>query len=412
MKRYFWLLLFIIPLLAVGWLAFGQAADPHAGHAPQAPAPQKMTPQKDNAPSEFDELKGMDVEGLQKEGKQQSLAPGSVKISPERQQLIGVRLAKVEKRPLEKVIRTVGRIEYDEKRVGTVSTKIAGWVEELMADFTGRYVAKGQPLLTIYSPDLVSTQEEYLLALRARQSWEKSPFHEISSGGDLLVDSTRRRLRFWDISEAQIGQLEKSGAIQKALTLHSPMSGIILEKMVNRGTYVDPGATLFRIADLSVVWLIADIYEYELSAIRLDQHAEITLDSFGGESFRGKAVYIYPTLDPRTRTARVRFEFPNPKGRLKPEMFANVQIKIDLGIRTAVPTSAVIETGSRKVVLVSKGEGYFEPRDIATGARAEGYYEVIEGLRPDETVVTSANFLIDSESKLKEAVGGGGGHQH
>jgi membrane fusion protein, copper/silver efflux system len=408
MKRYLWWIPpILIILLAVGWLALGQTADPHAGHTPAAP-----TPQGDEAQSDFDELKGLDVESLQREGKQQALAPGSVQISPERQQMIGVKLGKVENRPLEMMIRTVGRMEYDEKRVGTVSTKVGGWVEELFADFTGSLVNRGQPLLTIYSPELVSTQEEYLLALRARRSWEKSPFPEVSAGGDLLVDATRRRLQYWDISTKQIEALETSGEIQKALTLHSPLNGIVLEKMVNRGTYVEAGATLFRIADLSVVWLIADIYEYELPLIRLGQQAEITLASMPGEIFRGKAVYIYPALDPRTRTARVRFELPNPKDRLKPEMYANVSIKNDLGVRTAVPEGAVIETGSRKVVLVSREAGFFEPRNIVTGARAEGYYEVIEGLRPGETVVTSANFLIDSESKLKEAIGGAGGHQH
>ncbi len=408
MKRYLAIILILIAAGAVVRLAVGQTADPHAGHGASAPAPQNDAA----APSDFDELKNLDVEQLQKEGQQQSVAPGSVQISPERQQMIGVKLSTVEKRPLKKIIRTVGRIEYDEKRVGTVSPKIAGWVEELFADFTGRFVKKGQPLLTLYSPELVSTQEEYLLALRARRSWEKSPFPEISEGGDLLVDSTRRRLQFWDISQSQIEALEKSGQIQRALTLHSPLSGVILEKMVNRGSYVEPGATLFRIADLSVVWMIADIYEYELPLIRLGQQAEITLASQAGEVFRGKAVYIYPTLDARTRTARVRFEFPNPEGRLKPEMYANVSIAVDLGVRTAVPESAVIETGSRKVVLVSQQAGFFEPRDIVTGAQADGYYEVVEGLRPDEMVVSSANFLIDSESRLKEAIGGGGGHQH
>ncbi len=407
MKRYLLIILILVAAAAAGRLAIGQTPDPHAGHGPPA-----QPPQNGAAQSDFEELKNLDVERLQQEGKQETVAPGSVQISPERQQLIGVRLSKVEKRSLKKIIRTVGRIEYDEKRVGTVSPKIAGWVEELFADFTGRLVAKGQPLLTLYSPELVSTQEEYLLALRARSSWEKSPFPEISGGGDVLVDSTRRRLQFWDISEAQIEALEKSGQVQRALTLHSPLNGVILEKMVNRGTYVEPGATLFRIADLSVVWMIADIYEYELPMIRLDQQAEVTLASHAGEVFRGKAVYIYPALDPRTRTARVRFEFPNPEGRLKPEMYATVSIKIDLGVRTSVPDSAVIETGSRKVVLVAKEAGFFEPRDIVTGANADGYYEVLEGLRPGETVVIGANFLIDSESRLKEAIGGGGGHQH
>lgn len=398
--------------LNAGWTLSAQAADTHAGHGGDLPsaAPSQSTLSQ-STPSDFDELKSLDVGQLQKEGKMQPLAPGSVQISPERQQLIGVKFGKVERRRLEKAIRTVGRIELDEKRVGIVSTKIAGWVEDLYADFTGRFVEKGQPLLTLYSPELVSTQAEYLLALSARQHWQRSPFPEIADSGDLLVDATRRRLQFWDISAEQIEALEQSGTVQKALTFHSPMNGIILEKMVNRGSYVEAGAVLFKIADLSVAWLIADIYEYELPLIQLGQTAEITLASLAGSTIRGKAVYIYPTLDARTRTARVRFEFSNADGRLKPEMFANVAIRIALGVRTAVNESAVIETGSRKVVLVSRAAGYFEPRDIVTGVQADGYVEVVQGLQPGETVVTSANFLIDSESRLKEAVGASG-HQH
>ena len=392
--------LFLLP-------APGQPADPHAGHAPAVSAPEE-----EGDRSEFEELRDLDVEQLQKKGLQQQVPAGSVQISPDRQQLIGVKKAKVERRQMEKIVRTVGRIEYDEKRVGTVSAKIAGWVEDLYADFTGQYIKKGQPLLTIYSPELVSTQEEYLLALRARESWEKSPFPEISGSGDMLLESTRRRLEFWDISENQIKALEKTGKIQRALTLHSPLSGIVLEKWVNQGTYVEAGAQLFRIANLSTVWVVADIYEYELPLIRLGQQAEVTLSSRTGGVFRGKAVFIYPTLDPRTRTARVRFEFPNPEGDLKPEMYANVSIGVDLGRRIAVPESAVIETGDRSVALVSLEGGYFDPRNLTTGVRADGYIEVVEGLKPGETVVTSANFLIDSESRLQEAIGGGGGHQH
>jgi Cu(I)/Ag(I) efflux system membrane fusion protein len=396
-RRILILLLLLLPPLTA-W-----AADPHAGHT---------TPPAGNAASDFDELKSLNVETMQKEGKIQTLGAGAVQISPERQQMIGVKFGRVERRHLQKSLRTVGRIEYDEKRIGTVSAKIGGWVEELYADFTGRFVAKGSALLTIYSPELVSTQEEYLLALRARDNWQASPFPEVSGSRNLLAEATKRRLKFWDISDAQIEALEKGGPVQKALTLYSPLGGVVLEKMVNRGMYVEPGATLFKIADLSVVWLIADIYEYELPLIRIDQQAVITLPHLAGESFTGKAVYINPALDPRTRTAKVRFEFPNPKGRLKPEMFANVTLKIDLGVKPTVPESAVIDTGTRRVVLVTKGEGYFEPRDVVLGAQADGYYEVLDGLKIGEQVTTSANFLIDSESKLKEAVGGGGRHQH
>jgi Cu(I)/Ag(I) efflux system membrane fusion protein len=385
------------------WPAFGQAQHP-AGHGASPAAPeQKADP--------LDDLKGLTMESVQREGKVQEIAPGSVQISPERQQLVGVRFGTVEKRPLQKVIRTVGRIDYDEKRIGIVSPKIGGWIEELYVDFTGRFVRKGERLLTIYSPELVSTQEEYLLALKAKQEWSKSPFSEVAEGGSLLAESARRRLKLWDISEAQIRAIEAGREPQKTMTLYSPFTGHVLEKMVNKGQFVDAGMALFKIADLSVVWLIADIYESELSAIRVGQQAAIQMSYYPGETFTGKAIYIYPYLDAQTRTAKVRYEFANPHGKLKPEMFADVEITVHLGDKLAVPEGAVIDTGVRQVVLVDRGSGYFEPREVRLGAKAGDVVEVLDGLLAGERVVTSANFLIDSESKLKEAVGGMG-HQH
>jgi Cu(I)/Ag(I) efflux system membrane fusion protein len=401
MKRRTWVILLLVVLLA--WTASGRAQHP-AGHGASPSAPAKKA-------DDLEELKGLTMESIQKEGKVQEIAPGTVQISPERQQLIGVRFGTVEKRTLQKVIRTVGRIDYDEKRIGIVSPKIGGWIEELFVDFTGRFVRKGEPLLTIYSPELVSTQEEYLLALKAKQDWSKSPFSEVGEGGNLLAESARRRLKLWDISDAQIKALEEGREPQKTLTLYSPFTGHVLEKMVNKGQFVDAGMALFKIADLSVVWLIADIYESELSAIRVGQPAAIQMSYYPGETFTGKAIYIYPYMDAQTRTAKVRYEFANPHGKLKPEMFANVEITVRLGDKLAVPEGAVIDTGVRKVVVVDRGSGYFEPREVRLGAKAGDVFEVLDGLKAGERVVTSANFLIDSESKLKEAVGGMG-HQH
>ena len=386
--------------------ASSRAQHPPGHGASALPAAQKA--------DDLDELKGLTMESVRKEGKVQEIAPGTVQISPERQQLIGVRFGSVEKRALTKVIRTVGRIDYDEKRIGIVSPKISGWIEELYVDFTGQFVRKGAPLLTIYSPELVSTQEEYLLALKARQDWSKSPFSEVTEGGNLLAESARRRLKLWDISDAQIQALEENREPKKTLTLYSPFTGHVLEKMVNKGQFVDAGMALYKIADLSVVWLIADIYESELSFIRLGQTAALRLTHQPGDTFSGKVVYIYPSLDPRTRTARVRVELPNPFGRLKPEMFADVELRADLGARLAVPESAVIDTGLRQIAIVDKGQGIFEPREVKLGIKVDDHVEVLKGLAAGERVVTSANFLIDSESKLKEAVGGmsGGGHSH
>jgi Cu(I)/Ag(I) efflux system membrane fusion protein len=335
-----------------------------------------------------------------------------VQISPERQQLIGVKFGTVEMRPLEKVIRTVGSVDYDEKRLVTVSPKIGGWIEDLFADFTGRYVRKGDPLLTIYSPELVSTQEEYLLALRAKKDLIKSPFSEVAGSGNSLAESAKRRLKLWDMTDDQIRILEETGQPKKTVTLYSPFSGFVLEKNVYKGMNVMPGMALFKLADLSVVWLYADIYEYELPFVRLGQLATIQLSYLPGETFTGKVVYIYPSLNPETRTAKVRFEFPNPHGNLKPEMYANVEIKVHLGQKLTIPDGAIIDTGLRQLAIVDKGNGYFEPREVQVGSKMDGYYDVIKGLKPGERVVSSANFLIDSESKLKVAVGAMAGMEH
>ncbi len=400
MKRLIWLVLFlVVPFLASGC---GKAKET-AGHKEQEKETKQEAKKVDDMSTE---MKGMTMESIQKEGKMQEVTPGTVQISPERQQLIGVKIGTVEMQPLEKVIRTVGRVDYDEKRLVTISPKIGGWIEDLYVDFTGRFVQQGEPLLTIYSPELVSTQEEYLLALRAKKDLVKSPFSEVAGSGNSLAESARRRLKLWDISDDQVKALEESGQPRKTLTLYSPFSGIVLEKVAYKGMNVMPGMALFKLADLSIVWLYADIYEYELPFIRLGQQATVQLSYLPGETFTGKAIYIYPSLNPETRTAKVRFEFPNPHGKLKPEMYANVEIKVSLGRKLAVPEGAIIDTGIRQLAIIDKGNGYFEPREVKVGAKVNNYYEVTKGLKAGEKVVTSANFLIDSESKLKEAVGG------
>jgi len=403
MKRATMLILFlIVPGLLFG-CGRGKEPSDHKGHEPEA--------KQDSSKAE-DEMKGLTVESIEKAGKMQEVAAGTIQITPERQQLIGVKIGTVEMRPLDKVIRTVGTIAYDEKRIATVSVKVGGWIEELYVDFTGRYVRKGEPLLTIYSPELVSTQEEYLTALEAKKSLAKSSFPEVASSGDALVEAARRRLKLWDVTDEEIRKLEEGGKAKRTLTFYAPLSGFVIEKSVYKGMNVMPGTTLYKMADLSVVWLYADIYEYELPYIRLGQEAAIQLTALPGETFRGKAIYIYPFLDPTTRTDKVRFAFPNPHGKLKPEMYATVEIKVPLGQKLAVPTGAVIDTGLRQVAIIDKGAGFFEPREIKVGAKTENYYEVISGLKAGERVVTSANFLVDSESQLKEALGSMPGMEH
>lgn len=346
-----------------------------------------------------DEMKGLTMEAIQREGRTMEIPPGAIEISPERQQLIAIRFGKVEKRPVNKVIRTVGRIGYDETRLFTVSPKVGGWIEELYADFTGKKLNRGEPLLTIYSPELVSAQEEYLIALRAARALK---------GGEGLVDSARRRLRLWDISDDQIKALEETGRIRKTLTLHSPFDGFVLERMAYPGMNVSPGMALYKLADLSSVWIYADIYESEIPFIRLGQEAMIQLSYEPGKYLKGQVKYIYPYFDAVTRTGKVRFEFANPKGLLKPEMYANVEIRIPLGIQLVVPEGAIIDTGLRKVAIIDLGFGYFEPRDVKLGMKVENDYIVLGGLKEGERVVTSANFLVDSESKFKEAAAGMG----
>jgi Cu(I)/Ag(I) efflux system membrane fusion protein len=395
-----WLILTLL-IFTGGKVSELNAQAGHEGHAA-----------KETKKSQDMDMEGLTMESVKKEGKMVEISPGTVNISPERQQLIGVKIGTVERRHLEKVIRTTGRVDYDEKRLVTISPKIGGWVEDLYVDFTGAYVKKGQPLLTIYSPELVSTQEEYLVALKAKEGFMKSPFPEVASSGNSLAESARRRLKLWDISDDQIKALELSGQPRKTLTLYSPYEGFLLERMVYKGMNVMPGTALFKLADLSVVWIYADIYEYELPLIRLGQVASVRLAYLPSETFTGKVIYIYPSLDPKARTAKVRLEFPNPKGRLKPEMYADVSLKIDLGERLAIPDGAVIDTGIRQVAFIDKGFGYFEPRELKLGVKVDNYYEVVEGLKQGERVVTSANFLIDSESSFKEAVGGMAGMDH
>jgi len=410
MKRLLWLIFFLVlPWLMAGC---GKETTTHSASGSASGGKEHQPEVKQEAKKADDlDIKGLTMESIQKEGKMQEVAPGAVQISPERQQLIGVKIGKVEMRPLEKIIRTVGRVDYDERKVHMVSPKIGGWIEDLYVDYIGRFVRQGEPLLTIYSPELVSTQEEYLIALRARKDLMKSPFTEVAASGNSLAESARRRLKLWDISDDQIKALEESGQAKKTLTLYSPFSGFVLEKMAFKGMSLMPGVALFKLADLSTVWLYADIYEYELPFIRVGQQAAIQLSYLQGETFTGKAIYIYPSLDPNTRTAKVRFEFPNPDGKLKPEMYGNVEIKVHLGQRLVVVEGAIIDTGLRQMAIVDKGNGYFEPREVKVGAKVDHYYEILKGLKAGERVVTSANFLIDSESRFKEAVGAPG-HAH
>ncbi len=333
----------------------------------------------------------------------------AIEISPEKQQLIGVKTASATVKPLQKIIRTVGRIEYDERRLATINTKFEGWIERLYVDYTGKYVNKGDPLAEIYSPELIASQQEFIDSLRWKADAETSKPDNglrkmLSRDADQITAAAKQRLGYWDITEEQIKKIEKTGKPIRTLTIHSPVSGYVVQKMALRGMRVMPGEKLFDIAELSSVWIISDIYEYELSLIKVGMNARISLSYMPGKEFSSTVEYVYPELSGETRTARVRFTLPNPGGQLKPQMFTNVEIKIDLGKRLLIPKDAVIDTGARKVVYVDKGEGYFEPREVLLGLRDDYNIEVLKGLKSGEKVVSSATFLIDSESKLKGVV--------
>lgn len=332
-----------------------------------------------------------------------------ITIAPERLQTIGVKFQEAARRPLDKLIRTVGRVEIDERRVGRVNLKFEGWIEQLLVSAVGDHVGKGQRLFTIYSPDLVATQEEYLLALQSYRELGKSEFPEVSRGAKELLEATRRRLNLWDIKENHVLDLERTGTVLRTLPIHSPVTGTVIRMEARAGTFVTPGTELYFIADLSRIWIIADIYEYELPYIKIGQGASVALSYDPNTRLHGHVGFIYPTLDAKTRTVKVRFELENPGEKLKPEMYANVELKIPLGTKLVVPRNAVLETGERQVLFIHHGGGQLEWRSVALGAKAGDWLEVLEGVKEGEHVVTGANFLIDSESQLKAAVGGMGG---
>lgn len=326
-------------------------------------------------------------------------------IRPEQQQMIGVRTDLVKEMDMEKVIRAVGRIGYDERHITHVNLKIEGWIGDLFVDYVGRPVKKGEPLFNIYSPELVSAQEEYLLALKGRETLKESPLQDILHHSDSLVESARKRLLLWNMTEKEIDALKNRGGSETYVTIYAPADGIVIKKEVYKGMHVTPDITLYEIADTRVVWVNADIYEHEAPFVKVGDMADITLSYIPGVDLRGRVVYIYPYLNPETRTVRIRIELPSRDGTLKPDMYTNVEIRAKIGRVVALPEAAVIDSGTRRLVFIDKGDGIFEPREIKAGARIEGYYIVEEGVASGEKIVTSANFLIDSESKLAAAAG-------
>lgn len=317
---------------------------------------------------------------------------GEITIDPVTVQNMGVRIAEVTSGPLAKSIRTVGIVDYDEESVRDVNTKFSGWIEKLYVDSLGAQVKKGDPLFSIYSPELYSAQQDYLIA---RRGTNRS-----------LIEAARTRLEYFDVTDEQIEALVKRGQPEKAIELESPFTGVVTEKHANEGMQVEPGMRVYRIADLSTVWVIVTVYEYQLPYLEVGQEAVMQLEYIPGQTFEGKITYIYPYLDKKTREAQVRLEFENPTGVLKPGMFASVELSSRLAAdATLAPRSAIIDTGSRKVAIVSLGVGKFEPRVVETGVTTgDGKIQVRSGLKPGEHVVVSGQFLLDSEANMREAL--------
>ncbi len=342
----------------------------------------------------------------------ENLPPGTVHISPQKQQLLGITYGEVATLPLAHTIRTVGKVAYDETRIRRIHPKIEGWIEKVYVDYTGKFVRQGEPLVSIYSPELVATQQEYLLALRARRYLESSSYREIAHSSLSLYEVSKKRLLLWDIPEEEIREIERRGEPIKALTIYAPTTGFVLTRNAYERQRVTPETDLYTIADLSTVWVLADIYEYEGPMVKLGQRALVTLPYYPGRTFSGKVTYVYPQVDNVTRTMKIRLEFPNPGLELKPDMYVNVELHVDYGRRLAVPEEAVLDSGDKHIVFVAHEGGYFEPREVRLGQKVGRLFIVLDGLKAGERIVTSGTFLIDSESQLRSALSTMSGMSH
>jgi RND family efflux transporter MFP subunit len=328
-------------------------------------------------------------------------ARGAVTLDTRRQQLIGVRTAPVVRGPLGSETRVPGIVQFDETRQAEVNTQVDGWIRELFADYTGKPVRKGDPLFTLYSPELVTTQREFLLALRGHSQAAGAEVAQVREYSERLLQAARARLARWDMSAEDIAQLEQRGQVMETITVRSSISGVIVEKQAVQGMRVMAGQALFRVADLSSVWVEANVPEQDVASVRVGQTATITLDAFPGESFAGRATYVDTAMDEATRTLKVRFQAANGRGRLRPGMYANVEIRGAAAEGLTVPSDAVLDSGAQQVVFVAEGDGLFTPRTVKVGRRTAQSVEVLEGLTEGEQVATGATFFLDSESQLR-----------
>ncbi|MGC1628717.1 MAG: efflux RND transporter periplasmic adaptor subunit [Candidatus Acidiferrales bacterium] len=328
-----------------------------------------------------------------------------VQISPERLQSIGVKTNRVESKVVEDEVRVTGNVAVDETRLSTVQVRYAGYIEKVFADATYQYLRKGQPLFTIYSPDLVATEREYLVAKQNQQRVSGSTVPGVAEGAASLLEAAKERLKQWGVSQREIDRLESTGEVQQELEVDSPVSGYITERNALPNLTVQPETHLYSVADLSTVWVMADVFQVDLGRIKVGDRATLTVDSYPGRVFEGRVNFMYPQVDMMTRTAHARLVFSNPGLKLTPGMFVNVVLKVPMGKQLVIPTSGVLQSGTRQIVFVTRSDGYIEPREVQLGARAGDDYVVMKGVKEGEEIVTSANFLIDSESQLQADLG-------
>ena len=367
----------------------------------------------DTSPTPKKDQMGMDYipvyQGEEMTGSAQQVPSGQVSLSVEKVQKLGVKTEHAGKRALDKTIRAAGRVEIDEQNIHNIAAKFEGWIDKLHVKTTGAPVRNGQALFDVYSPELVSAQREYAIALQGVAALKDSD-SDIRQSMQRLADASLQRLRNWDISEQQLKELAETGTTRRNLTFnafHTPANGVVLEKKAYEGMRFLPGEMLYQIADLSSVWVIADVYEQDISLLRTGARAKVKINAYPDMDFAGTIAYIYPTLKPETRTVSVRLSIANPQGLLKPAMYAQVEIMVGgKGLVLTVPTSAVLDSGTRQIVLVQLAEGRFEPREVSLGNRSDNYVEILHGVAEGELVVVAANFLIDAESNLKAALGG------
>jgi multidrug efflux pump subunit AcrA (membrane-fusion protein) len=365
--------IYLLLILFFGASAFSQT---HSGHGETPKSTQQATQAFKKTPSPAQ--------------KEEPRIP--IDVPPAQQAKIGLKVVKIEKKKIEHTIRTVGTVTADQTKEAHVHTKINGWIEQIYADYIGKPVKKEQPLFELYSPDLVSTQEEYLAARK-----QGIPGREIAT-------TALERLKLWGVPQAEIERLKKSGKAKRSVTFDSPVNGFIVNKTAIQGMYITPEMELYHIADLSRIWIIVTLYEYDVAVISVGDAAEIQLPYDPDKSFKGKISYIYPEIELETRTAKARIEIDNPDQKLKPGMFSNIELKKNLGEAIVVPDDAVIDTGTRKIVFVKTGPSRFEPRDVKSGPRIENTFAILSGLKEGEEIVTSAHFLIDAESKFQAAI--------